>query len=79
MKKIILVLMALVLAAPFATTASAQSMTKTQKVINKQLQKALKKEYKEKMKQFKKEGWDFMAARVLWKSPYSATTPNLKS
>jgi hypothetical protein len=57
MKKIIVVLMALVLAAPFATTASAQSMTKTQKVINKQLQKALKKEYKEKMKQFKKEGW----------------------
>ncbi|MCH4017044.1 MAG: hypothetical protein LKF06_05445 [Prevotella sp.] len=57
MKKIIVVLLALVLAAPFATTASAQSMTKTQKVINKQLQKALKKEYKEKMKQFKKEGW----------------------
>lgn len=70
MKKIILVLMALVLAAPFATTASAQSMTKTQKVINKQLQKALKKEYKEKMKQFKKEGWRLYGSTRSLKSPY---------
>ena len=54
MKKIILFLLAMVLAVPMV---NAQGTTKTQKVLNKELQKALKKEYKQKMKDFKKEGW----------------------
>ncbi len=55
MKRIILFLLAMVLAVPI--TMSAQNATKTQKELNKYLQKALKKEYKQKMKEFKKNGW----------------------
>lgn len=50
MKKIIMIIMALVLAMP---GANAQS---------KALEKALKKEYKTKMKQYKKEGWKLFAS-----------------
>ena len=54
MKKIILFLLAMVLAVP---AINAQGTSKAQKVLNKEMQKALKKEYKQKMKDFKKEGW----------------------
>lgn len=57
MKKLIMLLMALVLMVPAVSADSA---------VNKELQKALKKEKKEKMKEYKKEGWKlFGSSRTL--------------
>lgn len=57
MRKLIMLLMALVLMVPAVSADSA---------VNKELQKALKKEKKEKMKEYKKEGWKlFGSSRTL--------------
>ncbi len=55
MKKLIIILMALVMVAPMAVAAD----------MNKALNKALEKEYKQKKKQLEKEKWTTMSSRTL--------------